>query len=73
MAENKRVTGDYTITTLGANSKVIIDSDLVVLGDIDFENIPNRIYVSKNGDDSNDGLNWENSKLTLNGKIHFLS
>ena len=65
MAENKRVTGDYTITTLGANSKVIIDSDLVVLGDIDFENIPNRIYVSKNGDDSNDGLNWENSKLTI--------
>jgi len=65
MAENKRVTGDYTITTLGPNSKVVIDSDLVVLGDIDFENVPNRIYVTKSGNDNNDGRNFENAKLTI--------
>lgn len=65
MAENKRVTGDYTITTLGAGSKVIINSDLIVTGDIDFENVANRIYVAKSGDDAQDGLSWEKAKLTI--------
>lgn len=65
MAETKRVTGDYTIKTLGAGSQVIIDSDLVVTGDINFEDVKNRVYVAKNGDDTQDGLSWAKAKRTI--------
>ena len=78
MAENKRVTGDYTITTIGGsssfnvntndtniNSNVVISGDLVVLGKFDYGTNKNRIYVSKNGNDSNDGRTWETAKLTI--------
>jgi len=66
MPETKRVTGDYTIKTLGPSSQVIIDSDLVVTGEIDFEDVPNRIYVSKGApDDTQDGLSWAKAKRTI--------
>lgn len=65
MAETKRVTGDYTIRTLGAGSQVIIDSDLIVTGDINFEDVKNRVYVTKNGSDSQDGLSWAKAKRTI--------
>lgn len=78
MAENKRVTGDYTITTIGGsssfnvnsvdtniNSDLTITGDLVVLGNVDFRANKNRLYVSKNGSDANDGRTWETAKLTI--------
>lgn len=65
MAETKRVTGNYTIKTIGTGSQVIIDSDLVVTGNIDFEDVKNRVYVSKSGDDTQDGLSWAKAKRTI--------
>jgi hypothetical protein len=65
MAETKRVTGDYTIKTLGAGSQVIIDSDLIVTGDVNFEDVKNRVYVAKSGDDDQDGLSWAKAKRTI--------
>lgn len=78
MSENKRVTGDYTITTIGGsssfnvnavdtniNSDLTITGNLVVLGEVDFRANKNRIYVSKGGSDSNDGRTWETAKLTI--------
>lgn len=66
MPETKRISGDYTIKTLGPSSKVIIDSDLTVTGEIDFEDVPNRIYVSKGApDDDQDGLSWAKAKRTI--------
>ena len=46
-------------------SNVFIEGNLVVTGTIDFRNIKNRIYVTKNGDDNNDGRSWDKAKRTI--------
>jgi hypothetical protein len=72
MAIHKRVNGDYIITTVDSSSNiemntntVTVDGNLVVTGQIDFRDVTNRVYVSKNGDDTNDGLSWAKAKRTI--------
>lgn len=62
-------TNDFAINTVGKSGTFKVDGNIVVTGEVDLKDVTNRIYVSKNGNDSLDGRSWPKAKRTIKAAL----